>query len=78
MDVKNIPCIYKNLENGTLSSIPTSDYYVEFTSPLRSYISIMNQRILLDNKEAKNIEEKCAELNKEKCKVKVGGCSYEN
>lgn len=78
LDVKNIPCIYKNLENGTLSSIPTSDYYVEFTSPLRSYISIMNQRILLDNKEAKNIEEKCAELNKEKCKVKVGGCSYEN
>lgn len=66
LNVKDIPCIYKNLEDGTVHSIPNKDYYVEFTSPLRSYISIMNQRILVNGKQIHNIEKQCLELNKQK------------
>lgn len=62
-------CLYKNLENGTISSIPDPDFYVEFTSPLRSYLSIMNQKILLNGYTNKNIEEQVQEINNSK-KVK--------
>ena len=60
------PCLYKNLENGTISSIPNPDFYVEFTSPLRSYLSIMNQKILLNGYTNKNIEEQVQEINNSK------------
>ena len=70
LNTKNIPCIYKDLNNGMISSIPTSDYYVEFTSPLRSYISMMNQRVLINGRVLKNVEEQCKELNESKQKIK--------
>ncbi len=60
------PCLYKNLKNGTISSIPNPDFYVEFTSPLRSYLSIMNQKILLNGYTNKNIEEQVQEINNSK------------
>lgn len=74
---KNIPCIYKDLNSGEIGTIPTSDYYVEFTSPLRSYISMMNQRILVNGTQIEDVYEKCEELNKEKCKMKTAGGTYE-
>lgn len=54
------------MENGTISSIPNPDFYVEFTSPLRSYLSIMNQKILLNGYTNKNIEEQVQEINNSK------------
>lgn len=74
---KNIPCIYKDLNSGEIGTIPTSDYYVEFTSPLRSYISMMNQRILVNGTQTEDVYEKCEELNKEKSKMKTAGGTYE-
>lgn len=47
-------------------SIPNPDFYVEFTSPLRSYLSIMNQKILLNGYTNKNIEEQVQEINNSK------------
>ena len=60
------PCLYKNLENGQISSIPSPDFYVEFTSPLRSYLSIMNQKILLNGYTNQNIEGQIEEINESK------------
>ena len=74
---KNIPCIYKDLNSGEIGTIPTSDYYVEFTSPLRSYISMMNQRILVNGTQTEDVYEKCEELNKETSKMKTAGGTYE-
>ena len=66
LNVTSTPCLYKNLGNGQISSIPSPNFYVEFTSPLRSYLSIMNQKILLNGQTNKNIEEQVQEINESK------------
>ena len=66
LNVTSTPCLYKNLGNGQISAIPSPDFYVEFTSPLRSYLSIMNQKILLNGQTNKSIEEQVQEINESK------------
>lgn len=59
---KNIMCIYKNISSGEVHSTWNENDYVEFTSPIRSYISFYNQRAMFSqNKELLN--EQCEIVN---------------
>lgn len=65
---KNIMCIYKNISSGEVHSTWNENDYVEFTSPIRSYISFYNQRAMFSqNKELLN--EQCEIVNQKIKKI---------
>lgn len=65
---KNIMCIYKDISSGEVHSTWNENDYVEFTSPIRSYISFYNQRAMFgQNKELLN--EQCEIVNQKIKKI---------
>lgn len=65
---KNIMCIYKDISSGEVHSTWNENDYVEFTSPIRSYISFYNQRAMFSqNKELLN--EQCEIVNQKIKKI---------
>lgn len=60
---QNIMCLYKDVSNGEVHSVYQENDYVEFTSPIRSYISFLNQRILFETENIKELTEKCNIIN---------------
>lgn len=64
---KNITCLYKNISSGEIHTIFEENDYIEFSSPIRSYISFINHRILFEGS-IKDLESK---LNISKTKKKV-------
>ena len=65
---KNIMCIYKDISNGEVHPTWNENDYVEFTSPIRSYISFYNQRAMFSqNKELLN--EQCEIVNQKIKKI---------
>ena len=73
LGTKNIKCLYKNINSGEVHYNFDEDDYVEFTSPLRSYISFYNQRVLFEQN-TKNIDEQCNKINQ---KIKEKRKNYE-
>ena len=68
LGTKNITCIYKDISNGEAHLIWKDNDYVEFTSPIRSYISFQNQRIMF-GKHVKDLYEKCDVINQKVKKI---------
>ena len=66
---KNIMCIYKDISSGEVHPTWNENDYVEFSSPLRSYISFYNQRTVFEQNK-KQLNEQCNIVNQ---KIKVKG-----
>lgn len=62
LNTRNIPCLYKHMNDGKVYNIPDDYYYIEFTSPLRSYLSYFNQRAVLEQKYVRT-DDICSEIN---------------
>ena len=60
---QNIMCLYKNINNGKVHSIYEENDYIEFTSPIRSYVSFLNQRAIFEHINTKELIEKCETIN---------------
>ena len=60
---QNIMCLYKNINNGEVHSIYEENDYVEFTSPIRSYVSYFNQISIFEHINMKELMEQCETIN---------------
>ena len=67
---QNIMCLYKNINNGEVHSIYEENDYVEFTSPIRSYVSFFNQKSMFEHINAIELMEKCEIINQKTKKIK--------
>ena len=56
-------CLYKNINNGEVHSIYEENDYVEFTSPIRSYVSYFNQISIFEHINMKELMEQCETIN---------------
>lgn len=62
LGARNRNCIYKDISDGKTHLIWSDNDYVEFTSPLRSYVSFLNQHITF-NENVNDLTDKCDAIN---------------